>query len=147
MTDIQAAIGLVELNRYDENIDRRKTIFSAYEKAFSAESWAILPSHKNSEKTSSYHLYLLRINGITESERDAIIQEIFEQEVSVNVHFQPLPLLTAYKNLGYDISDYPIAHNKYQSEITLPVYYNLTDDQTRHVIEAVKNAVQKIRTA
>lgn len=147
MTDIQAAIGLVELERYNENLGRRKTIFSTYEKAFSTESWAILPSHANSEKTSSYHLYLLRINGITEADRDAIIQEIFDQDVSVNVHFQPLPLLTAYKNLGYEISDYPVAHNKYQSEITLPVYYDLTDNQIQQVINAVKNAVKKIRTA
>ena len=78
MTDIQSAIGLIELGRYAENLQRRRTIFSLYNDAFSAESWAILPSHSNSDKTSSYHLYLLRINNITESDRDAIIQEIFE---------------------------------------------------------------------
>ena len=147
MTDIQAAIGLIELERYEENLQRRRTIFSLYNEAFSAESWAILPSHSNSDKTSSYHLYLLRINDITESDRDAIIQEIFEHDVSVNVHFQPLPLLTAYKELGYQIDDYPIAHQKYQSEITLPVYFNLTDNQVQKIIESVKNAVKKIRTA
>ena len=65
----------------------------------------------------------------------------------MNVHFQPLPLLTAYKDLGYQIDDYPIAHQKYQSEITLPVYFNLTDNQVQKIIESVKNAVKKIRTA
>ena len=100
MTDLQAAIGLVELERYQENLDRREVIFNNYNKAFNALPWAIVPTSKNDSKISSFHLYMLRIAGVTESERDAIIAEIFEYDVSVNVHFQPLPVLTAYKKHG-----------------------------------------------
>jgi dTDP-4-amino-4,6-dideoxygalactose transaminase len=144
MTDIQAAIGLVELDRYAENLARRKEIFDAYDTAFSKKKWALLPPHKNSKKTSSHHLYLLRIKDITEEQRDDIIQEISNQNVSVNVHFQPLPLLTAYKNLGYKIEEFPIAHHKYQTEISLPVYYNLDNSQVRQVMDAVISSVEKI---
>jgi len=144
MTDIQAAIGLVELDRYAENLARRKEIFDAYDTTFSKKKWALLPPHKNSKKTSSHHLYLLRIKDITEEQRDDIIQEISNQNVSVNVHFQPLPLLTAYKNLGYKIEEFPIAHHKYQTEISLPVYYNLDNSQVRQVMDAVISSVEKI---
>ena len=144
MTDLQAAIGLVELERYQENLDRRKSIFHQYKEAFSSEKWANNPLFETENKTSSYHLYLLRVNGATEAQRDAIIQEIFNQDVSVNVHFQPLPLLTAYKNLGYKMEDYPEAYRSYANEISLPVYYDLTDEQVQLVIKAVKSAVDKI---
>jgi dTDP-4-amino-4,6-dideoxygalactose transaminase len=100
--------------------------------------------HQTSDKKTCYHLYQLRIADVSEEQRDAIIQEIFEQDVSVNVHFQPLPLLTAYKNLGYKMSDYPEAWNKYSTEISLPVYFNLTDEQVQQVIAAVKTAVFKV---
>ena len=144
MTDLQAAIGLVELDRYAENLARRKEIFDAYDTSFSKKKWALLPPHQTSDKTSSHHLYLLRIKDISEAQRDEIIQEIVNQAVSVNVHFQPLPLLTAYKNIGYKIDDFPIAHHKYQTEITLPVYYNLSDLQVQQVITAVMTSVEKI---
>lgn len=144
MTDLQAAIGLVELDRYQENLDRRKIIFSAYNTAFSHKEWAITPLFKDSKRETSYHLYLLRIKGITETQRDAIMHEIFEQDVSVNVHFQPLPLLTAYKNLGFKMEDYPETWNKYSNEITLPVYFDLNDEQVKTVINAVNVAVEKV---
>jgi dTDP-4-amino-4,6-dideoxygalactose transaminase len=144
MTDLQAAIGLVELQRYQENLDRRKAIFQLYDFGFQNEDWAIRPLYKTDRKTSSYHLYLLRVAGITETQRDAIVQEIFEQDVSVNVHFQPLPLLTAYKKRGYQMTDYPEAYNSYANEISLPVYFNLSDDQVRTVIGAVVKAVNKV---
>jgi len=144
MTDLQAAIGLVELGRYDENIQRRKEIFHAYDRAFSQEKWAIIPPHKNTDKETNYHLYLLRIDGITVEERDAIMQEIFEQDVSVNVHFQPLPLLTAYKKRGYRMEDYPQAWAKYANEISLPVYYSLTNEQVEQVIRSVKRAYELV---
>jgi dTDP-4-amino-4,6-dideoxygalactose transaminase len=144
MTDLQAAIGLIELERYQENLDRRKTIFEAYDAAFQQTSWAITPIHSTADKKTCYHLYQLRIADVNEEQRDAIIQEIFEQDVSVNVHFQPLPLLTAYKNLGYKMEDYPEAWNKYSKEISLPVYFNLTDEQVQQVITAVKTAVFKV---
>ena len=144
MTDLQAAIGLVELERYQENLDRRKSIFSQYNYAFKNESWANNPIFETENKTSSYHLYLLRIDGATEKNRDAIMQEIFNDDVSVNVHFQPLPLLTAYKNLGYKMSDYPEAYESFANEISLPVYFDLTDDQVQTVITSVKKAVKLI---
>lgn len=144
MTDIQAALGLVELDRYQENMDRRKQIFDQYDAAFSNESWAITPLYKTSNKLTCYHLYLLRIAGATEAQRDAIIQAIFDEDVSVNVHFQPLPILTAYKSRGYNMADYPEAWNKYSNEITLPVYFDLTDEQVQTVIAAVKKAVKQV---
>jgi dTDP-4-amino-4,6-dideoxygalactose transaminase len=144
MTDIQAAIGLIELGRYQENLDRRKTIFAAYDKAFSTCNWAQTPIYQNDKKTSSYHLYQLRINNCTEAQRDAIIQAIFDHDVAVNVHFLPLPLLTAYKNLGYDIADFPNALDNYSREISLPVYYDLSDEQVQTVIAAVCAAVDLI---
>ena len=143
MTDLQAAIGLVELERYQENLDRRKRIFELYDTAFKEENWALIPLHTTNEKITSYHLYQLRINGITENIRDKIMQEIFNQDVSVNVHFLPLPTLTAYKNYGFNINDYPETWNKYQNEISLPVYFDLTDEQVQTVIKAVVSSVQK----
>lgn len=144
MTDIQAAIGLIELGRYQENLDRRKAIFTAYDNAFSAYNWAQIPVYQDEQKTSSYHLYQLRINNCTEAQRDAIIQAIFDHDVAVNVHFQPLPLLTAYKNLGYQIADFPNALDNYSREISLPVYYDLNDEQVATVIEAVCASVHQI---
>ncbi len=144
MTDIQAAIGLVELRRYQENLDRRKQIFNAYDSAFSEFEWAILPLHTTENKISSYHLYQLRIANVTEQQRDAIMQAIFDQDVSVNVHFLPLPTLTAYKKRGYQIQDYPETWNKYQNEISLPVYFDLNDEMVNTVIDAVKNAVKQV---
>jgi dTDP-4-amino-4,6-dideoxygalactose transaminase len=144
MTDIQAAIGLIELGRYQENLDRRKVIFEQYDQAFKKTSWAWTPLYENQEKSSSYHLYQLRIKDITEAQRDAIIQEIFEHDVAVNVHFQPLPLLSAYKNLGYQITDFPQAYANYSTEISLPVYYDLNDEQVKQVIAAVLASVEKI---
>lgn len=144
MTDLQAAIGLIELRRYEENLARRKTIFEMYDTYFNDLSWAELAKYKASNKTSSYHLYQLRIKGASETQRDLIITEIAEQDVSVNVHFQPLPLLTAYKKRGYHMANYENAWNKYQNEISLPVYYNLTDEQVDIVAHTVINAVKKI---
>jgi dTDP-4-amino-4,6-dideoxygalactose transaminase len=144
MTDLQAAIGLIELERYEENLTRRKEIFHRYVDGFSTEGWAIEPAFETENKTSSYHLYLLRIKGASEGQRDEIIQEIFEQDVSVNVHFQPLPLLTAYKKRGYNMSDYPEAYNKFANEISLPVYFDLSNDQVDQVIAAVKHAVNTV---
>lgn len=145
MTDIMASIGLVELTRYqDDTLVERRRIFDDYQNAFAQYTWAQLPLYETSEKISSYHVYCLRINGITEAQRDEIIQEIFEQEVSVNVHFQPLPMLTTFKKAGYKIEDYPIAYDNYAREISLPVWYGLSKEQTQEVIEAVVKAVNKI---
>jgi dTDP-4-amino-4,6-dideoxygalactose transaminase len=144
MTDIQAAIGLVELERYQENLDRRKYIFEMYDRFFSNESWADCPIHTTTDKTTSYHLYQLRIKGIDEEQRDLIIQKITEKGVSVNVHFIPLPLLTAYRNRGFKMENYPEAYAKFKNEVSLPVYYNLTDEEVQIVCQAVKEAAEHV---
>lgn len=144
MTDIHASIGLIELERYHENLDRRKTIFTQYDEALAKHPWALLPLHTSEGITSSYHLYQLRIDGISETQRDAIMQGIFDRDVSVNVHFIPLPLLTAYKKRGFDISHYPETYLKFASEISLPVYYDLSDEQVATVIQSVVEAVEAV---
>ncbi|MEG1762721.1 MAG: DegT/DnrJ/EryC1/StrS family aminotransferase, partial [Bacteroidales bacterium] len=145
MTDLLASIGLVELARYqDDTLVERKRIFDSYQQAFSAYSWAQLPIYETNDKTSSYHVYCLRIHAINEAQRDAIIQEIFEQEVAVNVHFQPLPMLSIFKEKGYKMDEYPIAYDNYAREISLPVWYGLTPKQTQEVIRVVVHAVEKV---
>ena len=144
MTDIQAAIGLIELERYQENMDRRSEIFRQYYEGFKSENWAICPISVDDSRYSSYHLFQLCIANVTEAQRDAIMHEIFEQDVSVNVHFQPLALFTAYKKLGYSIENYPVAYAKYASEISLPVYFQLSDSNVQTIISAVKIAYKKV---
>ena len=144
MTDLSAAIGLVELDRYQSNLDRRKNIFNQYVNGFKDKPWAIIPAYKTTDKETSYHLFLLRIEGIDEPKRDAIMQLIFAAGVSVNVHFQPLPLLTAYKSIGYKMSDFPNAWSKYENEITLPVYFDLCDEDVKFIIKTVINSVEKL---
>ena len=144
MMDIQAAIGLVELQRYDQTLQRRQEIFSFYTDKLSKYEWAIIPQYKNEDRESSYHLYLLRVKNASENQRDQIIEQIFKKEISVNVHFQPLPLLTAYKDRGYRMEDYPESFNKYQNVITLPVYYDLTDENLADVVDAVVRSVEEI---
>ena len=144
MTDIQASLGLVSLKQYDnENLKRRKEIFDFYTQIFSQYKWAELPEYINKNKKASYHLFLLRIKNIDENTRDLIIHDIFEQNVSVNVHFQPLPLLTAYKKLNYKIEDYPVSYDNYSRVISLPVYQDLTDDNLNTIVQAVIKSVEK----
>ncbi len=143
MTDLSAALGLVELERYDsETLPRRKAIVKAYHDHFSQKDWAEVPPLTKELSETSYHLYMLRIRGVDELKRDQMIQGIFDRDVSVNVHFQPLPLFTAYRSRGFNIDDYPKAMNLYCREISLPVYYNLSDGQVATVIEAVTQSVE-----
>jgi dTDP-4-amino-4,6-dideoxygalactose transaminase len=143
MTDIMAAIGLVELERYDREIlPRRKLIMKKYHEAFKAYNWAELPPIENEEKVSSFHLYPLRIKGIDEQTRDKIMQAIFDQDVSVNVHFIPVPMMSYYKSKGYRIENYPITYYNFSREISLPVFEDLHDELVDRVIEAVVKAVE-----
>ncbi len=143
MTDIQASLGLIALKYYEkDNLPRRKQIMEMYQNAFSEYEWAQTPIITDENRQTSYHLYTLRIKNISEAKRDEIIQRIFDNGVSVNVHFQPLPMLTAYKNLGYNINDYPIAYDNYSREISLPVYQDLTNKQVEQVINAVIQSVK-----
>lgn len=145
MTDIMASIGLVELDRYEtETLPRRKHIFTLYDQLLTPFSWAILPFYKSDDRCSSFHLYPLRIKGITEQQRDEIIAEIFKQQVSVNVHFIPVPMMSFYKQLGYSINNYPNTYKMYACEISLPVYYDLNDDLIKRVVEAVASSVTKV---
>jgi dTDP-4-amino-4,6-dideoxygalactose transaminase len=145
MTDIMASMGLVELERYESMIiPHRKHIFEMYTKALSQYSWAVIPEYSSQDKTSSFHLYALGILNITEQQRDAIISLIFEKQVAVNVHFIPVPMLTYYKNRGYDIKQYPKTYTKFMSEISLPVFMGMTEDQIQTVIKAVTDSVQEV---
>ena len=145
MTDIMASIGLVELSRYeDDTLHYRKCIYDQYTDAFSRFGWAELPIYETEDRKSSYHVYCLRVKGITEQQRDEIIQRIFDKDVSVNVHFQPLPLLSAFKNKGYKIEDYPVAYDNYCREISLPVWYGLSEEMVKTVIDAVICSVEEV---
>ena len=145
MTDLQAAIGLVELERYDrETLPRRRAICERYQAAFSSDERFLEPVLMDEGRTSSFHLYMLRVREAGEEQRDAIITAIAERGVSVNVHFQPLPLLSHYRDRGYAIGDVPNAYRQYAREISLPVYYDLSDDQVDQVITAMKEAVQEV---
>ena len=145
MTDIMASIGLVELSRYeDDTLHYRKCIYCQYTDAFSRYGWAELPIYETEDRKSSYHVYCLRVKGITEQQRDEIIQRIFDRDVSVNVHFQPLPLLSAFKNKGYKIEDYPVAYDNYCREISLPVWYGLSEEMVKTVIDAVICSVEEV---
>lgn len=145
MTDILASIGLVELSRYDqETLVKRKHIFDSYTNAFENDPRFNTPEYHNAFKTSSYHVYALRLNDVTEQQRDAVIQKIFEKQVSVNVHFIPVPMMSYYQSLGYNIENYPNTYRLYSSEISLPVYFTLTDEQIQTVIDAVKSSVTEV---
>lgn len=145
MTDIAAAMGLVELARYDRVIlPRRKKIFDTYYQAFKNDCRFRMPVYETAEKKSSYHVFTLFLNHVTEQQRDEIIQKMAEREVATNVHFIPLPMLTAYKSLGYNMADYPNSYKNYACEISLPVYFDLTDEQVNEVIRVVKETVPGI---
>ncbi len=146
MTDILASIGLVELERYEtEILIKRKAICQRYHSHFEQYDWAKLPTFITDERESSYHLYLLRILDISLEERNEMIQHIFNQDVSVNVHYKPLPLLSFYKNLNYNIDDYPNSKQNWETEITLPVYFDLSLEQVDEVVAAVLKAYQLIK--
>ena len=144
MTDIHAAIGLIELERYQDTLKRREEIFKLYDKFFSSKNWANLPTYESKNKKTSYHLYMLRINNCSENERDQIIQHVSNMKIAVNVHYIPLPMLSFYKNMGYNIEEYPNSFKNYTCEISLPVYFNLTDDQVFEVANAIENAVDSV---
>jgi dTDP-4-amino-4,6-dideoxygalactose transaminase len=142
---MSAAIGLVELERYDNDTQlKRKFIFDTYQDAFSKDNRFQVPIYHTDSKLGCFHLYPLRIKGITEQQRDAIMKEIFDADVSVNVHFIPVPAMTFYKNLGYDMKNYPVTYDNFSREISLPVYYDLTNEQINTVISTIINSVTKI---
>ena len=145
MPDLCAAMGLAQIRKYKGILlPERKNIFDYYNSYFSKFDWAIIPPSSNDFLTSSYHLYLLRIKGISEHERDKMINLISESGVGVNVHYIPMPMLTLFKRLGYKIEHYPKSYELYCNEITLPVYNGLTSAQLSQIVNSVFNAYKNI---
>lgn len=144
MADVNAAIGLAQMRQYPSLLAERKRIFNRYDQAFNQLSWAIVPPSIHNGKETSYHLYALRIKNITEMQRDAIIDEIAKKGVSVNVHFIPMPMLSFFKELGYEIKNYPQAYTNYACEISLPIYPQLTVEAILFVIDTVKEAYETV---
>lgn len=140
MTDIMAGIGLAQIARYPKLVERRHQIISKYNEAFKDLPIMVL-NHKDENHRSSGHLYLTRIKGIDEKQRNEIIIKMAERGIACNVHYKPLPMLTAYKKLGFDIANYPNAYDFYRNEITLPLYSKLTDEQVEYIIENFKEIV------
>ena len=142
MTDIMAAIGLVQLDRYESMLKWRHEIIERYNRAFKDLPVTVL-NHKDETHCSSGHLFLLRVNGIEETKRNEIIIKMAEKGVACNVHYKPLPMMSAYKNLGFDIKDYPNAYAQSQNEITLPLYSKLTEDDVEYIIHSFKEAMEE----
>lgn len=136
MTDINAAIGLKQLERYDALLARRREIIEKYDKAF-LDAGLMPLKHFDDESRSSGHLYLLRIPGFKAEDRNRLITKLAEQGIATNVHYKPLPMMTAYHNLGFDIKNYPNAYAMYENEITLPLHTKLSDDEVDYVIDNV----------
>ena len=143
MTDIMASIGLVQLQRYDNEILKKKQeLVSYYEKYLKDLIDKIeLPIFKNDIKESCRHLYMIRLKNQDEEKRNEVIAKLGENDIATNVHFQPLPLLTAYKNLGFKIEDYPNAYNQYKNEISLPLHNLLNEDDVKYICEYIKLGV------
>lgn len=142
MTDIAAALGLAQFKRYPAMLDRRRAIIEKYDGAFKSQGIKTL-THYCENYRSSGHLYITRIPDINEEKRNEIIAKMAERGVACNVHYKPLPLLTAYKNLGFNIKDYPNAYKNYENEITLPLYTSLTDEQIEYVIQSCLETVRE----
>lgn len=134
MTDVAAAMGLVQMKRYGAMLERRKQIIGMFDAALKPIGVEVL-DHYNETNQSSGHLYITRVPNITAEQRNDIIIKMAEQGIATNVHYKPLPMHTAYKNLGFDIADYPNAYAHFANEITLPLHTNLTDEQVAYVVE------------
>ncbi len=142
MTDIMAALGLVQMQRYESLLMRRQEIVAKYNDALKGLNVAVL-NHKDSNHCSSHHLYLVRLLGKTREEVNKVIEQMAERGIATNVHYKPLPMMTAYKALGFDIKDFPNAFELYKNEITLPLNTRLSDEDVDYVIsnfvEIIKN--------
>lgn len=137
MTDIMAAIGLVQMKRYPALLERRKQIIGMYNDALKGCNVQVL-NHYTDEHTSSGHLYLVRLLGKDSEYRNNVITEMAKRDIACNVHYKPLPMMIAYKALGFDIKDYPNAYAQFCNEITLPLHTKLTDEMAGYVIENFK---------
>lgn len=145
LPDMCAAVGLAQIRKYKTNlILERKRVALLYEQFFKKFSFFQLPPLSNKERESCYHLFALRINLISESQRDLIIDKITEKGISVNVHFVPMPMLSAFKNLGHKIEDFPVSYDNYSREISLPIYPQLTNEQVQIICNAVLDSYNEV---
>ncbi len=141
MTDIMASLGLAQLKRYPDILKRRKEIIEKYNKGLEDAPVKIM-EHYNESIESSGHLYIVRVVGKTREKCNEIIMKMAEKGIATNVHYKPLPMFTAYKNLGFDIKDYPNAYALFENEITLPLHAKLTDEQVDYIIENFKECLE-----
>jgi len=140
MTDITAAIGLVQLRRYPELLEKRYALVRCYNACLSGHGVEVAP-HLGENAASSCHLYLTRLMGKGEEDRNAVIETLAQEGVASNVHYKPLPLLTAYRRMGFAIHSYPNALAQYQNELTLPLYSTLTEDDVQRVCDVLLRAL------
>ncbi|MFB6259059.1 MAG: DegT/DnrJ/EryC1/StrS family aminotransferase [Flavobacteriales bacterium] len=144
MTDIQAAIGSVQLKKYDEKLlRRRKEIFDHYNRLLSDMEGVRTPVMEDGARSGGYHLYMLRFPEWSGDRRDALIQKLMDKGVAANVHFIPLPMLSYYRELGYKMESHPRAYAFYLSELSLPLFYDLTDEQVEYIAEVVREGVSE----
>ena len=141
MTDISASVGLVQLERYEDMLSKRRKIIKRYDEVMDELGIKYL-MHYDDKNISSGHLYLARIKGIKAEERNVIITKMAEMGVATNVHYKPLPMMTAYRNLGFDIKDYPNAYAQYENEISLPLNTKMSEDDVAYVIETISKVVK-----
>ncbi len=141
MTDIMAAIGLAQMKRYPALLQRRRELIGFYDEALRGENVQVL-DHYTDEHTSSGHLYLVRLLGHDDQFRNAVITEMARRDIACNVHYKPLPMMTAYRNMGFQIADYPHAYEMFRNEVTLPLHTKLTDEQAAYVISNFKSVIQ-----
>lgn len=140
MTDVTAAVGLVQMERYPNMLARRRELIGIYNQALQGEDVEVL-RHYTDEYTSSGHLYLVRLNGYNHEARNKVINQMAERGIATNVHFKPLPMMTAYKRLGFDIKDFSNAYRQFENEITLPLYTKLTMEQVEYLLESFKEII------
>lgn len=143
MTDIMAALGLVQMERYPKLLKRRQEIVAKYNDALKGLPVAVL-NHKDDDHCGSHHLYLVRLLGRTREEANKVIEQMAERGIATNVHYKPLPMMTAYKALGFDIKDYPHAFHLFENEVTLPLHTCLTDEQVEYVISNFVDIIKSL---
>ena len=143
MTDIMAALGLVQLERYKGILERRYEIVRRYDEALKDLPVAVL-NHKAVNHCGSHHLYLVRLLGKTREDANKVIEQMAERGIACNVHYKPLPMMKAYKALGFDIKDYPNAYHLFENEVTLPLHTKLTDEDVDYVISNFEDIVKSL---
>lgn len=143
MTDVLASLGLVQLDRYPGILNRRRAIIEAYDEALKPLDVEVL-KHYREDSTSSGHLYIVRVPNFSVEQRNSLITKMAEQGIATNVHYKPLPMFSAYKELGFDIKDYPNAYNLYHNAITLPLHTMLSDEDVEFIINTFSQLVENL---